>query len=787
MGDSVKFLERAYWTSECSGIVILRQDWTRTEPPKFFVDGGLKSLHVAPVEPRFFAKTSGYYVGHQAGKCCITFVLSQDLYAIPKVQPYVAGTFNGWQIAKAWKMERNGDVWLLTVPLEKMDGTQPQFFKFVLEGGIWLEPPGDAVTRVPNGHGSHNLSYKPRQTGHHVFRFETEPFDPSVPYRLYYSWATGERSIIIDAQRWLGHLQSEKILGAYVDNGSTVFRIFAPRAVSVHVKIGAKSVACAKADDHVWEARVDENCHGQRYFYQIDGDNALPCAHFDHNFKILDPYALAYDGEVGVVVDRQQWTPFRDDFVAPALDDVVIAECHVRDLLQHAPVEKDVCDFDTLTRWLQSEDCYLRKLGVNAVEFQPLQAFDHPETYHWGYMPVQYFCPSLAYTETKVPEKAFVSCQNMVKACHKAGLAVVLDVVYNHVGDPNSLLYVDKQYYFHTQEDGTLTNHSGCGNDLKTTTPMGTRLIVDSLKHWIEYYGVDGFRFDLADLIGVEVLKVIERELKKVKPNVMLIAEPWSFCGHVGYALKNTGFSSWNDGYREFLAQYVRGEGNIDGIKYFLMGSLAHLSRFPAQSINYVESHDDRCWLDKITENAHHDGTWPTGNDRRRTHMMTAILMSSVGVPMVLQGADLLHSKGGVNNTYQMGERNALVYDRALTYPDSCEYVRRWIAFRRSDDARALRPQGAISKGYCQVYAGDHGSAVATLLNADRSVKTPQLLFAVNPHAHAVTLSTCGLDGFICVADVERFDARGVDEPLPQSANTQLFLPPCSCYMFVRR
>ena len=148
-----------------------------------------------------------------------------------------------------------------------------------------------------------------------------------------------------------------------------------------------------------------------------------------------------------------------------------------------------------------------------------------------------------------------------MQAFHEAGIAVIMDVVYN-VGEPNHLLFIDKYYYFNLDDSNDLMNWSGCGNDLRCDTPMGRRLIIDSLKHLVQAFGVDGFRFDLAELIGVDVLREIETELKKVKPEIIMIAEPWSFRGHIQDALKASGYASWNDGFREGMVKYVRGAGN---------------------------------------------------------------------------------------------------------------------------------------------------------------------------------------------------------------------------------
>ena len=117
----------------------------------------------------------------------------------------------------------------------------------------------------------------------------------------------------------------------------------------------------------------------------------------------------------------------------------------------------------------------------------------------------------------------------------------------------------------------------------------------------LEVYGVDGFRFDLAELLGLDVLRDIEAALKRVRPDVILIAEPWSFRGHLAGALRDTGWASWNDGYRDFVRDYVRGNGDPARMEYFLRGSPWYFAKWPAQTVNYTESHDDRAWIDVIT------------------------------------------------------------------------------------------------------------------------------------------------------------------------------------------
>jgi pullulanase len=365
-------------------------------------------------------------------------------------------------------------------------------------------------------------------------------------------------------------------------------------------------------------------------------------------------------------------------------------------------------------------------------------------------------------------------------------MAVVIDVVFNHAGEPAHLLLVDKLYYFELDDEGGLENWSGCGNDLRCRSAMARRLIIDSLVHFIEVYGVDGFRFDLAELIGVDVLRDIEAAVKKVKPDVILIAEPWSFRGHIAAALRTTGYASWNDGYRNFLRDYVHGRGAADRLEYFLKGSPWHFAFWPAQSVNYTESHDDRTWLDEITENAGHNGFLPTQNDRQRTHLMAAILLASVGIPMLAAGQDFLRSKHGVNNTYLRGDLNALDYHRIARFPATHAYFAAWVAFRRSERGRLLRQWSRPSEGFFQGFAGPGLASLVLIYNADGSQGRSRLMFAVNPTLEntRVQIGAQAERAWALIADHECFYEPG-RQPPGYAVTADLFVPALGCSLWV--
>jgi pullulanase/glycogen debranching enzyme len=399
---------------------------------------------------------------------------------------------------------------------------------------------------------------------------------------------------------------------------------------------------------------------------------------------------------------------------------------------------------------------------------------------------VNWFAPASAYALTPERASGVHELQALVAAFHRRGIAVVLDVVYNHVGVPAHLLLIDRLYFFEQDATGRLANWSGCGNDVRPDAAMTRRLIIDSCRHLIEVYGVDGFRFDLAELLGVAALREIESALKRTKPDVILIAEPWSFRGHIAGALRDTGWTSWNDDYRDFVRDFVRGGGSAARFEYCLKGSPWFWAKWPAQTVNYTESHDDRTWIDVITENPDHNGHSPTPNDRRRTHLMAAILFSSIGIPMIAAGQDFLRSKQGVTNTYLRGDLNALDYRRIIRFPGTHAYFADWIAFRRGESGRLLRLWTRPSEGYFQFYSTPGSTATAVLYNADRSLGPMQLLFAINPTMDDTVIPLGGAVPQAArwkqLADHERFfSGHGARQPV----EAELFVPALGCGLWL--
>ncbi len=815
MSSRAKKIARAWLESPTQGVIELTHDWRARHLPPLVLSGG---KHVATLErvPDFtFGCESTYFVNR---KGVIWFFLLLDQHPdLAGEKVYLAGGFNNWNGVGG------GDEWLLHEA--SMDGrpalvwsgkvspfnTHPhQRFKFVTQSGRWLHVSPSAPNAVRDEHGNINYTIDPERTGQHLFKFRVgKPLDLSESWSVQWTEVDDAQTVPLMPGDFFFQLACDLPMGAHVEGDETVFRLFAPRAKSVELCVCADltkqqsphryklkhAVDFKGAVNGAWEVVLEQNLHGWFYWYHVDGPRDV-FGLFDPTHRVLDPYAQAAVGRLGpgIVLDSK-WVGRGDrGFKTPAWQDLVIAEAHVRDVVARAPVAlalEERRGFEGLRKWVEHPDFYLHRLGVNCVELQPVQENDAktPDEYHWGYMTNSFFAPDSGYSSDPVKASGVKEFQALVAAFHRRGMAVVLDVVYNHVGEPAHLMFVDRLYYFEQSATGQLSNWSGCGNDLRASAAMATRLIIDSCRHLIETYGVDGFRFDLADLVSTPVLKQVEVALKQIKPDIILIAEPWSFRGHIAGELRDTGWASWNDGYRNFVREYVRGGGTREGFEYYLKGSPWYYAKWPAQTVNYTESHDDKTWIDVITENASGNGDAPTANDRRRTHLMAATLFMSVGIPMLSAGQDFIRSKQGIHNTYQMGEVNALDYRRIYRFPSTHAYFADWIAFRRSEAGELVRHFSRASEQFFHFYWAHDTAAAAVVYNADHSQGLGQLLFAINNTIHDVTITLgegVASTAWRQIADHERFFCATGQGAVRQAVGLELFVPALACGLWIR-
>jgi pullulanase/glycogen debranching enzyme len=381
--------------------------------------------------------------------------------------------------------------------------------------------------------------------------------------------------------------------------------------------------------------------------------------------------------------------------------DLIIYEAHLKDMTMHPSSEAD--QPGTYLGFVEPNQkggiAHLKKMGYNAVEFLPIFEFGNVEipyldstqnvintwnpyaTNHWGYMPSSYFAPegnfatnsNIHFNEWNgVDGRQVNEFKTVVKALHEEGIAVILDVVYNHVSqyDFHPLKHLNKTEYFRQNAEGGYSSVSGCGNDLKTENKYIRKMIVESIKFWMTEYHIDGFRFDLGKLIDWETIVQIKVEAEKINPHVFITCEPWGG-GYDPNGFSDRGWSSWNDQFRNaFKGWYPDGNGgflfgkwhhdyDFNKIQRMFMGSpRLHGGQFVdvAHSVNYLESHDDFTLSDFIKIEMglfNHDSRIEDIDAHARLtsnelsiHKLAAItLLASQGPVMIAQGQEWGRSK----------------------------------------------------------------------------------------------------------------------------------------------
>ncbi len=524
-------------------------------------------------------------------------------------------------------------------------------------------------------------------------------------------------------------------LGASPDERGTNIAVYAPdaRGLSVCLPSGegkATEHRLAHCTDGVWHGHLSRLRPGDRYGLRARGE--LSPAHVlfvDHAKVLLDPYARAFDGDVtwnedlvtpradteglvpwAVVVERTPM-PEHSRPVRPWADSVLY-EVHVKgfSMLNPAVPQEVRGTYAGLAH--PASIAHLRALGVNAVELLPVQQFaTEPHLArrgvhnYWGYNTYGWSAPHAAYSASGTRGQQVTEFKDMVRALHEAGIAVILDVVYNHSADGDHLGPTlslrglgDRTYYRH-HDGGAYENVTGCGNTLDLREPRVLQLVLDSLRCWVAEFGVDGFRFDLATALAradhgydrrSAFLSAIAQD--PVLQGVALIAEPWDI-GPGGYQLGAfpAPWAEWNGRYRDGIRESWRGLGHRSELALRLAGSsdiFAPGRRGPAASVNFVTAHDGFPLADLVSYNEkHNDGngeggrdgedhnrSWnggsegPTGNPdilrhrRSRRRSILATLLLSVGVPM-LRGGD---ERGAT----QRGNNNAYCQDNAVSWLD---------------------------------------------------------------------------------------------------------------------
>lgn len=699
----------------------------------------------------------------------IKFILDERIYGLnlsPTTLVAVAGNFNDWNGSGGrngvWRLTDDNDdhIWELAMPLEGLnypdydDGLQ---FRFVLNTTGWLDVPLDASNTVINRSNNRNLQINPNEPGAAVIRVITEkPLNLSQSYTVVLDGVAPRRvRQVVSPGRVMDTLVSDKPLGATLDRerGITTYRLFAPRARSVTLNLfatpefevqqpayrrlpPAERYAMWKDEaDGVWEISLLGLDVGRYYSYNVDGPTG-DGEGFNGMANISDPYsyASAHSQNNSIVIDREatnQWfTGWTDqDWKIPAREDMIIAKVHVRNMTIHpssgvAPQLRATYSGIVASDGTGTGLDHLRNLGVNMIEFLPTQEFENgTRNYNWGYNTVHYFAPEASYGRQPLKGSQYYEYKSMINDLHRRGFGVIMDVVYNHVGGPNLFSMIDKKYFFRLTPDYKFINFSACGNDVKTESPMMRRFIVENCVYWVKEHHVDGFRFDLAELVDNKTLMAVRDAVWAINSNVVLIAEPWSIRAQNKEQLTGTGWAAWNNDFRYASKDFARGKANRDWLKKIIVGSTDIWTANPMQAVNYAESHDDMALVDELSLRPDRNGKYVQSYEVAMNKLVATMIFTSLGIPMIHEGQDFLRSKYGIHNTYDKGDAvNAVRWtdrERPLAKENS-DYYRDLIALRKSEPGRAFRVREKAPTGYYQWITPENTRAMGYIVNAPR-------------------------------------------------------------------
>lgn len=569
------------------------------------------------------------------------------------------------------------------------------------------------------------------------------------------------------------------------------FRCFAPTADKVSVvlynrpagKSGRRVLPMRRIPHGCWKCIVNGNLRGRYYKLLAEGENKR----LFPGVEVIDPYSrcnTAHNGR-GFIYGVEN-TP-----VAPRPDcepnETVVYELHIRDITidENSGVHKrgkfaGLCERGTrlklsraelgkrkeprstiLCHGLSSDNVeggfhgeghvdrfqplnklstaldHIVEMGVTAVQVMPVQDFDNDESddgaYRWGYMPVHFNSPDGWYASRTDDASRIKEMKQMVDALHKAGLRVIMDVVYNHTAEDSNELNLDARfsfnglaprYYYRTcgntpvayTGDSTCglrppneprcgacySNGSGCGNEFRSEAPMARKFIIDSLKFWVREYGIDGFRFDLMGLMDVDTLTLAARELHAIDASIILYGEPWA--GGLSPLQvtekgmqRSRGFGMFNDAFRnavrgspfESEETFVMDGGRTATVKAGIVGSVDTFCDWPMESINYVECHDNYTLWDHLRfyVRSRADDIVFSDDDLRRMHRLAAaVIFTAQGIPFIQGGQEMCRTKHDVENSYESPDSiNRIDWRRKQHEWSTVQYYRGLVVLRRSN------------------------------------------------------------------------------------------------------
>lgn len=510
------------------------------------------------------------------------------------------------------------------------------------------------------------------------------------------------------------------------------FRVHAPIAKGIDLLLYGDVRAAEPSARHPMTATRDGS-----FEIAVAGDLAGQCFRYrvtyasGHTTEVVDPFAthLVANGTRALITrlgtsNPQGWMTKPQLTLPNSPLDAIIYEAHLRDLTIHP--SSGVKNKGGYLGWTETSTtlngqpgapptsiAYLKQLGITHVHLLPIMDFENDEKkgeYNWGYMTEGWFSPEGMYASNPDDASRVIEFKQLVMTLHEQGIGLIMDVVFNHAAHRSPLQALGGDQFFRTWPDGSWSNGSHCGNDLRTENPWVREFIIQSCEHWVREYDVDGFRFDLMGLIDAETMRQVEQRLRVLKPGILLYGEPWASgpTPMTGTPTDKNGLRSlkhiaaFNDDIRNSLKGLPKGGETgfiMDGSrKEELFRGIAGQENWglgsPDRVINYMTAHDDLVLNDKLSLSL--PGI-SASECRARAMQGYLVLLTSQGVPFLHAGCEFLRTKRGNDNSYNAGDAiNAIDWNLIAENELTHRWVRALITLRKEHPLFRLRDHESI-------------------------------------------------------------------------------------------
>lgn len=584
-------------------------------------------------------------------------------------------------------------------------------------------------------------------------------------------------------------------LGPHYSERMSTFRVWAPLADEVDIIVYESNrdssgtlTKMDRGENGTWVAVIKGDLANKYYVYRVKKDGKEKTT--------ADPYstALSKNSRRSLILDMKSTDPegWQSQKI-PELEkttDAIIYEVHVRDFSvdENSGMHnkgKYLAFAENGTQGPGGEKTgveHLKELGITHVQLLPVYDFgsvdeNRSDAYSWGYDPEFFNVPEGSYSTDPDNSSRIAEFKKMVMNLHNNGIGVIMDVVYNHTFRTGVSAFdiLAPEYFYRLDSAGNYSNASGCGNEMATEKPMVRSFILNSLKHWLREYKIDGFRFDLLGAVDLETMKRIVNELRSINPQIIIYGEPWApgitplkdnervLKGNQ----RNLGFAVFNDNIRDAIKGDTQGSRpgfvqGVDTLKAAVMsgieGSINDFTDSPAETINYVSCHDDLCHWDKLFKSS---AGADTADIIRMSKLSNGIVLTSQGIAFLHGGEEFARTKYGEHNTFNKGDKyNKFIYSNKLKYPELFSYYKGLVELRKNHPSFRLTSADEVRKtlSFFNTPEGTIGYMLDNTNNSDKWKKII-VLYNANRQSENIVLPNSG-SWKVAVNEIEAGDRQ---------------------------